>query len=504
MQSARVPGEVRDGQVQNTEEILRKHYFMAKATQKTSHTALNREGSPQRHMLKAVTSAKDLKADLSVPAGITKLREDNIENLQGQAAALMRLNAVWGLEEKGPSKDIRKATVTAEEADQGGVIYNVLEGKKQVADSSEDMSELDMMIHLFQTQPEDTGYFIYLIPGPSGDPYDLVPLIDYKQTQKNGQDYMVKFDKFRGERPKNLHADKFYTLSKKGFTMYINEEPMEYISLQDWLVDRHYYRQISNKAFFRNFRKWKIIRMWRRNILQNKREEIKLQLQEKLFAIDDVFGPILRQHRANCKDMENLRVIEMKQSGIQVCTLEEFQQKQVIQREVVTEMIKAKSHECRDMFKKGIEEVLDRLRQNINEPEDEDAGKPEFNVKPDASQPKQIVNTNPTLEALGFNHNLKYGPRSKLRKACSKFLRFSYLLDFLATEALTNIYLFSVKETIARLDKLSEIPVEYQFKSSKAPYESNVSDRPPTGNKKEHKGEQRIRSINQDLPFFQV
>ena len=96
-----------------------------------------------------------------------------------------------------PFEDYIVAQVTAEEADQGGVIYNVLEGKKQVADSSEDMSELDMMIHLFQPQPEDTGYFIYLIPGPSGDPYDLVPLIDYKQTQKNGQDYMVKFDKFR-------------------------------------------------------------------------------------------------------------------------------------------------------------------------------------------------------------------------------------------------------------------------------------------------------------------
>ena len=193
-------------------------------------------------MIKAVTSEKELKADLSQAAGIAKLREENIENLQGQAAALMRLNAVWGLEEKGPTRDIRKATVDPEAADQGGVVYNVLEGKKQVTDNQEDMSELDMMIHLFQTQPEDTGYFIYLIPGPSGDPYDLVPLIDYKQTQKNGQDYMVKFDKFRGERPKNLHADKFYTLSKKGFTMYINEEPMEYISLQDWLVDRHYYR----------------------------------------------------------------------------------------------------------------------------------------------------------------------------------------------------------------------------------------------------------------------
>ena len=90
---------------------------MAKATQKTSHTTLKRETSPQRHLLTAVATEKDLQADLSVPAGVSKLREDNIETLQGQAAALMRLNAVWGLEEKGPTKDIGKCTVGAEEAD---------------------------------------------------------------------------------------------------------------------------------------------------------------------------------------------------------------------------------------------------------------------------------------------------------------------------------------------------------------------------------------------------
>mgnify|MGYP006889532110 CR=1 FL=1 len=70
------------------------------------------------------------------------------------------------------------------------------------------------------------------------------------------------------------------------------------------------------------------------------------------------------------------------------------------------------------------------LRQKETEPEEE-ASKNDF-LKQETQQPKQIVNTNPTLEALGFKHSLKYGPRSNLRKACSKFLRFSYLLDFLA------------------------------------------------------------------------
>ena len=68
-------------------------------------------------------------------------------------------------------------------------------------------------------------------------------------------------------RPKNLQSDKYYTLSKKGFTTFIADEPVEFIALHEWIKDRRYYQQLTNKDLFRNFRKWKIIRMWRRNIL---------------------------------------------------------------------------------------------------------------------------------------------------------------------------------------------------------------------------------------------
>ena len=51
--------------------------------------------------------------------------------------------------------------------------------------------------------------------------------------------------------------------------------------------------------------------MWRRNILQKKREEVKNNLSEKLFILDDVFGPILMHHRDMCKDMEALRIIDL-------------------------------------------------------------------------------------------------------------------------------------------------------------------------------------------------
>lgn len=175
---------------------------------------------------------------------------------------------------------------------------------------------------------------------------------------------MVKYAQ-NGRRPRNLKSDsdKFFTMSKKGFTTYVNDEPIEFISLQDWHNDRHFYRQISSKDFFRNFKKWKVIRMWRRNIIQANRDEKRCKLEEKLFSIDDVFGEILMKHRASCQDMEvQLRVIDMKQNGIEIQELKGFLKKQREQRAIVTDVIKEKSRECRARFEKGIEKMLNNLR----------------------------------------------------------------------------------------------------------------------------------------------
>ncbi len=56
-------------------------------------------------------------------------------------------------------------------------------------------------------------------------------------------------------------------------------------------------------------------------------------------------------------------------------------------------------------------------------------------------------------EKLGFTDNMTYEKRSELRKECSRFIRFSYLIDFLALEALRNIYVDSVEELITKLEE---------------------------------------------------
>jgi len=175
-EAASGPKRIQPGQLENTEEILRKHYYIAKATQKTQHELLNKQVSPMKHMIKA----QGLQGNEHVGM-VHKVRGERLDTLQTQAASMMRLNAVWGLESKGPQVDRLKARVSQEEADQGGVFTDIHEGVKQrQIDTATTLTDLDAMIHFYLQQPEDTGFFIYLIPGDSGDPYDLVPLIDYQ------------------------------------------------------------------------------------------------------------------------------------------------------------------------------------------------------------------------------------------------------------------------------------------------------------------------------------
>jgi dynein heavy chain len=49
---------------------------------------------------------------------------------------------------------------------------------------------------------------------------------------------------------------------------------------------------------------------------------------------------------------------------------------------------------------------------------------------------------------------MTYEQRSDLRKECSKFLRFSYLIDFLGLDSLRTIYKESVSELLKELNDL--------------------------------------------------
>lgn len=64
--------------------------------------------------------------------------------------------------------------------------------------------------------------------------------------------------------------------------------------------------------------------------------------------------------------------------------------------------------------------------------------------------------SNNVFEKLGFPEGMTYGHRSSLRKECSRFLRFAYMIDFLSLESLASIYIGSVSDMVRRLEELDD------------------------------------------------
>jgi len=129
---------------------------------------------------------------------------------------------------------------------------------------------------------------VYLNPSLEGNPYDL-QISQYHDRSEQ----------------------RYYTLSAKGITLYLKETPVEFISLGDWLIERDSFNHIKELPFFKKFKRWKFLRMWRKNILSHKRAKARRQLEERLFTLDDIFRPKLLIHRQYCCDMEKLRFVDM-------------------------------------------------------------------------------------------------------------------------------------------------------------------------------------------------
>ena len=53
-------------------------------------------------------------------------------------------------------------------------------------------------------------------------------------------------------------------------TLYEGDTPVEFLSLGQWLIERDSYNHIKDFPFFKQFKSWKFMRMWKKNIKQNR------------------------------------------------------------------------------------------------------------------------------------------------------------------------------------------------------------------------------------------
>jgi len=54
-------------------------------------------------------------------------------------------------------------------------------------------------------------------------------------------------------------------------TLYEQDTPIEFLSLGQWLIERDSYNHIKELNFFKKFKKWKFMRMWKKTIKHQNR-----------------------------------------------------------------------------------------------------------------------------------------------------------------------------------------------------------------------------------------
>ncbi len=304
---------------------------------------------------------------------------------------------------------------------------NSREDKPEEKKSSEEWQDLDKYLEsLLEDSEQVTTKFMYFNMRCGLDnPYDLT-ISSYNDRQ----------------------TEHFYTISGKGVTQYRSDKAMEFIPLGEWLIERDLYAHVKEIPFFKHFKRWKLLKVWRKGIVFMRRKQIIDELGERLFYVDDIYRDQILRHRAYMCEMSKLRLIDVqKQSGD--VTLEEFARKQQKKQKFVAEKIKEFSAKCRDNFRTVISKSLKKLREHIELEKslDEDKGA-------QAAGPKKPDGGNAVFEAIGFPGNLIYGHRAALRRECMRFLRLAYLVDFLSVKALGDIYLDTVREVLCLLERL--------------------------------------------------
>jgi len=299
-------------------------------------------------------------------------------------------------------------------------------------------SDLDKYIELLlDSKSEEETVFMYLRAQDNGDPYDL-QVVSYM---------------------KNKDEPKYYTLSGKGLTLYESEVPVEFISLGQWLIERDSYNHIKELSFFKQFKKWKFMRMWKKTIKHNNRMKAKNALEEKLFMLQNHFRDHLAIHRKYMIDMQGLSFVD-KCCG-DVKSISDFEQAQNEKRNQTERRIRAFSATAHENINKCVQKVLSELRNRIVSEITLDEERKRSNpIQSSNAATMKRKEASDAFDKLGFPAGMTYGHRSSLRKECSRFLRFAYLVDFLALESLAGIYTNSVTAMIERLEELDEHGVE--------------------------------------------
>lgn len=303
-------------------------------------------------------------------------------------------------------------------------------------------SKVDKYIELIMKNVTNLDEFIYLYQESSvEDPYEL-EVIDYERVKEQG-------------------LKEYFTISRQGLCLYENGKPSDFVPLAIWLKERETYDRIKSLRFFSKFRKWKTLRMWKRNLVNSKRKQNRDALEASLFILIPRFRESLLLHKSCCIEIEKLTFMGLSQPQsytTEIPNLEEFQSQQARKRGIISQKLKELSSECREQVRNCFQDRLELLRNG------EDVTKKDpYEEQLKKTQEKGFKSKDTAYENIGFVEELSYEKRSQLRKECSLFLRFAYLVDFLTLDSLKNVYNNSLVELLSDMGSLLNVKESISF-----------------------------------------
>jgi len=121
------------------------------------------------------------------------------------------------------------------------------------------------------------------------------------------------------------------------------------MSLGQWLIERDSYNHIKDFSFFKQFKSWKFMRMWKKIIKRQNKSKAEQSLEEGLFILQKDFREHLFIHRELMLKMADKKFVD-------TCSSSEF--KTIDEFAMVQE-------ECRTKIAKEIEATSEQSRRNV-------------------------------------------------------------------------------------------------------------------------------------------
>ena len=339
-----------------------------------------------------------------------------------------------------------------------------------------------------------------------------------KRVSKSESEFPNEFDLVIMSHRKIKETDPpvFFVLSKDGVTMYTYDVPdykmqeqqrkpqplhtlsapeVEYMTLEHFEQAYSYHKHIMKIPFFRLYRKWKSLTTWRSAVRGKKIRSVRSSLKKRLFILDPVLRQSMLTIRLYVAKVSNYKLFRVdrnddKISGgdatIAPLKLEEFQQRQIQQREEVRRSLEKFQNQVRKVVAQTCDASLDSFLvesgfgHGNTEVRSDDSDEEYYNNNnSNNSNNNNNSNNEHNQPTEGMPQRITFTERATMRTQCRRLTRFIRLIDFTIVDTFLEIALHSTVHLL-RYVEANEVEEQHQQEQESNALDTNAAAATPT------------------------